>query len=171
MHKLTGNRELFGGVIARLCSQQQSPGGLMINVKVLLAGLPIYVVVAVLADTLLSSGDPTGPIRAPVWLAAGFCVTALLGAGILLGHLVRRRAVPIVAGPDEALRVVFDWEFFVSLVVSGAVGTAGKAAATVLLGGHPWWVLTSVYALGYAAGWVVLVRMLARRAQRRATGG
>jgi hypothetical protein len=155
--------------------------------KVMLAGLPLYLVVAFVADTMLGSGSPISSTRAPMWMVVGFCLTALLGAGVTLWYFLfwRRKAdkasdsvdkAPsrsdkLPAGPGWAASSrIFDWRSFVAIAVSSGAGEGGKRLATALLGEHPWWVLMAIYAVD----WAVLVAVLdilelipPRRAQRR----
>jgi hypothetical protein len=107
----------------------------MIKRNVVLLGFPVYLTVAVLAETMLGSGNPASRSQVPIWRVAVFCLTALAVTVVILRYVLRRTADKVPTGHQD-----FYWTLLVALVVSGIVESAGKGAATVLLGGHPWWV-------------------------------
>lgn len=139
--------------------QQPDSGGTdtVINKKVVGLGFPIYVVWAVLIEIVFGSGNPASNTRVPVWMVVAFCVTAVVAAILVLSCVVRRKSGRI---PEDRQRAY--WALLVAIFVAGIVETAAKGAATLLLGGHPWWVLVPVFAVGYAAGWATLAVMLTR---------
>lgn len=130
----------------------------MINRKVLLLGFPIYVVVAVVVETLLGSGNPASRAYAPAWVVIGLCLTGFALAGVLLWYVLRRAA----GKKPDLQQQAFYWVLLVALCASGVVESAGKGLVTVLLGGCPWWALLPIFAVGYAAGWATLAVMLTR---------
>jgi hypothetical protein len=132
----------------------------MIKRNVVLLGFPVYAAVAVLAETMLGSGNPASRSHAPIWRVAVFCLTALTVTVVILRYVLRRTADKVPTGHQD-----FYWTLLVALVVSGVVESAGKGVATVLLGGHPWWALVPIFGLGYAALWAVVAMRLTRRAE------
>lgn len=136
----------------------------MINRKVLFLGFPIYVIVAVVVETLLGPGNLTSTAHAPAWMVIAFCLTGFAAASVGL-WLVLRRA----AGKTPNLRQDFYWTLLLALGASGVTESAGKGLATVLLGGCPWWALVPIFAVSYAVMWAVVAVMLTRSSRSAST--
>jgi ABC-type uncharacterized transport system YnjBCD permease subunit len=139
----------------------------MVNAKRILLYLPLYVVWAVTVDVLFDSATPPGSKSVPAWMTVGFIASAVIVAGVVLWYLSRRAAGKV---PTQRHHVYI--ALFVAIIVSGLVEDAGKGAAWLIIGSHPWWALVPICTIGYAALWVAFVLManwLERRADDRNT--
>lgn len=114
--------------------------------------LPLYLIGVIAVDVLLNSASPASSTSVPLWMVAGFVVSALAVAGIVLWYLVKR-----ARGKVPLQRHHTYMALLLAIVVSGFVSDALKGVASLLLGGHPWWVLVPIYTIGYAVLWAVLV--------------
>ena len=124
----------------------------MINTKRVLLFLPLYLVWAIAIDVLSDSTGPSGATSVPTWMIVGFVVSAVAVAGAVLWYLIKRASGEVLQQRQHIYTTLF-----VAIVASGFVDDALKGVAWVLLGGRPWWVLVSIYTIGYAVCWVVLV--------------
>lgn len=123
----------------------------MINTKRALLLLPLYLVAVIAVDVVFDSASPASSTSVPTWMVVGFIVSALAVAAIVLGYLVRRAGGKVPQQRHNAYMALL-----VAILVSGFVSDALKGLASLLLGGHPWWVLVPIYTIGYAVLWAVL---------------
>jgi cytochrome c oxidase assembly factor CtaG len=124
----------------------------VINTKRVLLLLPLYLVWVIAVDVLFASASPASSTSVPSWMVVGFVVSPLAVAGIVLWYLVRRASGEV---PQQRHHTYM--ALLVAIMVSGFVSDALKGVASLLLGGHPWWVLVPIYTIGYAVCWAVLV--------------
>lgn len=138
----------------------------MINTKRALLFLPLYLAWVIAVDLLFDSASTASSTSVPMWMVVGFIVSAFAVAGVILWYLIKRASGQISIQREHTYTALL-----VAIVVSGFVSDALKGLATLLLGGHPWWVLIPAYTIGYAVCWVVLdytATALRRRAQSAA---
>ncbi|ODR15023.1 hypothetical protein [Mycobacterium shimoidei] len=136
----------------------------MINTKRALLLLPIYLVGMIAVDVLFDAASPASSTTVPMWMVVGFIICALAVAVIVLWYLVRRTSGKVPEQRHGAYMALL-----AAILVSGFVSDALKGVASLLLGGHPWWVLVPIYILGYAVMLAVLVyatNVLSRRNRR-----
>lgn len=136
----------------------------MINTKRVLLLLPPYLVWVIAIDALFDSAGSAGSTSVPAWMVVGFVVSALAVAGVTLWYLIRRASGKVPEQRHHSYMALL-----VAIVVSGFVSDALKGVASLLLGGHPWWILVPIYPVGYAACWAVLLFMVGRF-DRRSSG-
>ena len=138
----------------------------MINTNRALLFLPLYLAWVIAVDVLFDSASPASSTSVPTWMVVGFIISALAVAGVVLWYLIKRASGQISIQREHTYTALL-----VAIVISGFVSDALKGLATMLLGGHPWWVLIPIYTIGYAVCWVVLgyaANVLSRRAQSAA---
>ncbi len=123
----------------------------MINLKCALLLLPLYVAAMLAVDAIFHSSHPNAGRAVPVWIVAGFIISALAVAAVGIWYFTRRAGGKIPRKREHAYIAIL-----VGVVVSGWVGDALGGLAGLLLGGKSVWIMAPSYVVAYVVLlWVI----------------
>lgn len=125
---------------------------MIVNLRVVVAFLPVYVIGMILLDIFFESSEFNTRNDLPLWLVIAFVASSVLTFGVLSWYFIQKGR-----GRISVKRERFYIGFLIALFISDSVDDVLRGLVSVAFNTASVWVMIPMYIFSYVIMWTVFV--------------